>query len=250
MYNVSEPVIEARQVEFSFLVQQQGVHTLKEFLHGLGRGKAFARKQVLQDISFRIHRGECFAVLGRNGSGKSTLLRIISGIIRPDKGSMTVRGRVAPILALGVGLEPELSGLENIRLCGLLIGIPRREQEDFVEKVTAFSELTKDDLRLQVKRYSTGMTARLAFSIAIAHDPEILIVDEVLAVGDAGFQDKCYERILQIRERGSTIVFVSHALADVQRICTRGIVLEGGRIVKEGNVNEIGEFYHHLCHQG
>lgn len=240
------PIISASDLEFSFLVQQQGVHTFKEFVHGLGKGKAFTEKKVLNGISFSVSRGECFAVLGRNGSGKSTLLRIISGIIAPDKGNLEVNGKVAPLLALGAGLEPDLSGYDNVRLSGLLLGVPRKQQADYVRAVQEFSELTEADLSMQVKRYSTGMMARLAFSIAIANQPEILIVDEVLAVGDAGFQDKCYRRIEEIRDAGSTILFVSHATGDVQRICSRGIVLDQGKVVKEGDVNEITTYYQHL----
>jgi ABC-type polysaccharide/polyol phosphate transport system ATPase subunit len=243
----SNTAIVLEQVEFGFLVQQRGVNTLKEFLHGLGKGKAFVKKKVLDGVSFSVEKGECFAVLGRNGSGKSTLLRVASGIIRPDKGNVRVNGKIAPILALGVGLEPELSGYENIRLCGLLLGVPKKEQEKLVKEVKEFSELEHEDLKLQVKRYSTGMMARLAFSTAIVPEPDILVVDEVLAVGDAGFQEKCYHRIGEIRRQGSTIIFVSHSIPDVQRICTRGIVLDHGKVVQQGDVQTITEFYHQLC---
>lgn len=241
-----QPIIEVNQVAFSFLIQHQGINTFKEFIHQLGKGKAFTKKSVLNTLSFSINRGDCFAILGRNGSGKSTLLRLISGIVKPDEGSVVVRGKVAPILALGVGLEPDLSGFDNIKLCGLLLGIPKSEQKTYIKEVQSFSELSDEDLKMQVKRYSTGMMARLAFSIAIANDPEILIVDEVLAVGDAGFQDKCYKRIEKIRDSGSTILFVSHMSGDVMRICNRGLVLEQGKIVCEGNVQEIVNYYQEI----
>lgn len=236
-------VIKVTHVHFSFLITGQGITSIKEYLHRAIRGQGFHRKKVLHDISFEVQRGECFAILGRNGSGKSTLLRILSGIIEPDDGEVKVIGKVAPILALGVGLEPELSGYDNIRLCGTLTGITPKNMTGFEDAVIEFAGISRDDLNLQVKRYSTGMTARLAFSIAIAQDPEILIVDEVLAVGDKAFQEKCYLRIEELRTRGCTILFVSHSEADIRRICTRGIVLEQGKICFEGTINEIITYY-------
>jgi ABC-type polysaccharide/polyol phosphate transport system ATPase subunit len=236
-------VIKLVSVNFSFLITGQGITSLKEYLHRALRGKGFHRRQVLNDVNFDVRKGECFAILGRNGSGKSTLLRILSGIIEPDSGVVNVDGKVAPILALGVGLEPELSGFDNIRLCGTLTGVSSKNISSFECTVIEFSELSKEDLDLQVKRFSTGMTARLAFSIAIAQNPDILIVDEVLAVGDKAFQDKCYQRIDELKQQGCTILFVSHSEADVRRICNRGIVLEHGKISASGDIDDIITFY-------
>ncbi|MBK7083937.1 MAG: ABC transporter ATP-binding protein [Flavobacteriales bacterium] len=171
------------------------------------------RKRIISHVDLDVYAGECFGIVGRNGSGKSTLLRVLAGIVEPSGGSARVNGRVAPMLALGVGLEPELNGLENVRLCAVLMGGDRNAVRRALEHVRDFAGLSEDDLAMQVKRYSTGMMARLGFAIAIANDPEVLLIDEVLAVGDAEFQRRCYERIDLLKGKGSTIVFVSHSSA-------------------------------------
>lgn len=239
-------IIEVNDLEFGFFTQHNGINTFKEMLHNVGSKKPFQKKQVLSGISFKVEKGSCFAIMGRNGCGKSTLLRIISGIIEADKGVLEVKGRISPLLALGVGLEPELSGIENIKLSCLLSGIPTTSLKKTIEAVKNFSELTDADLKMQIKRYSSGMMARLAFSIALAEETEILIIDEILAVGDEGFQNKCYSRILELKAMGTTILFVSHATADIERICDKGILLDYGKIIFEGNSSELVHQYHQL----
>lgn len=234
--------IHINQVSFSFRASKTGTVSLREWIQRGGKG-VFQHKKVLDQICLTIPKGCCYGILGRNGSGKSTLLRIISCIIVPDEGTVQVNGKIAPILSLGAGLEPELTGHDNIRLLCILMGLHPREIRTAMQSIAGFSELSEEELHMQVKRYSTGMMARLSFSIAIALHPDILIIDEVLAVGDVGFQEKCYKRILDIKNSGSTIVFVSHSMADVQHICDKACVLEKGKIIYDGDVKESCDIY-------
>jgi ABC-type polysaccharide/polyol phosphate transport system ATPase subunit len=239
------PVV-LRGVQVDLLVQRHGLGSIKEYLVTLGSKRLLAPRRVLHDIDLEVRAGECFGIVGRNGSGKSTLLRVIAGIIEPTAGTVSVRGRVAPMLALGVGLEPELSGWENVDLCATLLGLDRDGVAQAKAYTRSFSGLTESDLAMQVKRYSTGMTARLGFSIATANDPDVLLVDEVLAVGDAAFQRQCYARIDELKRAGCTVLFVSHSLGEVQRLCDRAACMEAGTIVKVGHPHEVGVHYHRL----
>lgn len=243
MQNNREIIIEAKKLSVSFLIQRHGINNIKDFIITMGVKSPFERKNVLRDLDLTIYKGECLGVMGRNGCGKSTLLRTIAGIMTPDGGSLTVKGKVAPLMALGVGLEPELSGLENIKLVGTLMGLSKKELKNSLASIVDFSELTQDEIEMQVKRYSSGMMARLAFSIAVATDPEILIIDEALAVGDLGFRQKCARRINEIKHSGSTIIYVSHHLDEIKNICTRAIFMEDGKIALSGDVNEVCEYY-------
>jgi ABC-type polysaccharide/polyol phosphate transport system ATPase subunit len=237
------PVIEAKDLSVSFMIQRHGINNIKDFIITMGVKSPFEKKTVLKGLDLTVYKGECLGVMGRNGCGKSTLLRAIAGIMKPDGGTLTVRGNVAPLMALGVGLEPELSGFENIRLVGTLMGLSRKELRDSIDSIVAFSELTDDDIDMQVKRYSSGMMARLAFSIAVANLPDILIIDEALAVGDLAFRQKCARRINEIKSAGSTIIYVSHHLDEIRNICSRAIFMEDGRVVLSGDVNEVCEYY-------
>ena len=187
----TDSIISLENIHASFWIHNHGINSIKDYLMSFGLKKPFVRKHVLKGINLEINKGECFGLLGRNGSGKSTLLRVIAGIMPIDKGTRNVYGKVAPVLALGVGLEPELSGYENIKIAGVLMGLTKSEIKNCRSFVREFSELSDDDLKMQVKRYSTGMMLRLSFSIAVSNSPEILIIDETLAVGDQGFQVKC-----------------------------------------------------------
>lgn len=203
----------------------------------LARGhKQFYREfWALRDTSFSITRGETVGIIGRNGSGKSTLLQMISGTVSPTSGTVLTRGRVAALLELGAGFNTEFTGRENIFLNAAILGVPAEEMEERIGDVITFSELG-DFLDQPVKTYSSGMYSRLAFSIAIHVDPEILIVDEALAVGDARFVAKCMRRIKDIQEQGATILFVSHDVGAVRTLCERAIWLDKGRLVQDGNV--------------
>lgn len=238
-----EVIVEAKGLSVGFMITKHGVNNFKDFLFTFGIKKPFERKEVLKGLDLTIYRGECFGIMGRNGSGKSTLLRAISGIMKPDSGSLKVYGKVAPMMALGVGLEPELTGIENIKLLGTLMGLTNKEIKDSIDAIIDFSELSTHDIESQVKRYSQGMMARLAFSITVAKTPEILIVDEALTVGDLGFKKKSAQRIEEIRKSGSTIIYVSHHLDEVKRICTRACFLKDGRVQHLGTIDEIAEIY-------
>ena len=208
----------------------------------LKRRKIVSKYKVLDNISFSVKKGESIAIIGRNGSGKSTLLYLISGILRPSAGTIKTNGRISFILELGTGFHYELSGLENILLNAVLLGMSISEAKTKLDKIIEFSEL-KDHIYKPLKTYSSGMIARLAFSIAIHMDPEILLIDEVLAVGDRFFREKCFQRIKMFRESGVTIILVSHNENDVTALCDRAILLEEGRIKADGNPEEILELY-------
>ncbi len=240
---MKEIAIKAVGLDVSFMVQRQGINNIKDFILTMGVKSPFEKKQVLRDLDLTIYKGECLGILGKNGSGKSTFLRTIAGVMEPDKGTLEVNGKIAPLMALGVGLEPELSGYENIKLVAVLMGMGKKEIKESINKIIEFSELSEEAIAMQVKRYSSGMMSRLAFSIAVATDPEILIIDEALAVGDLGFRKKCAQRINEIKESGSTILYVSHHLAEIKNICTRAIFLEGGKVKQEGSVEEICDLY-------
>ncbi len=241
-----EPIIEIKDVNLSYTLVDPKFQSLKDLVTSMSFRKLFSRKEVIRNLTLNIYRGEILGIVGKNGTGKSTLLKAIAGILEPVSGKIIVRGKIAPLLSLGSGIELELTGYENIKLLGSLMGYTRKQLADINKKVIAFSELTHEQLQAQVKTYSSGMMARLSFSIAISENPEILIIDEVLAVGDMGFQRKCISRIHEIHQKGGTILFVSHSLADVQAICTRGICINNHVIEKEGNLHEIGLYYNSL----
>jgi lipopolysaccharide transport system ATP-binding protein len=193
------------------------------------------RRVVLSDFSLQVARGESIAVMGRNGAGKSTLLALIAGVIRPTTGTLVVNGRVSPLLELGAGFHPELTGRDNVMLNGVLLGLRRTEVAERMDRIVAFAELT-DSIDDPVRTYSTGMTARLGFSVAAHLDPEILLIDEVLAVGDTAFQAKCIDKIREFRRRGVTIVFVSHELKHISELCDRAVVVADHRVAFDGDV--------------
>ncbi|HVQ78307.1 MAG TPA: ABC transporter ATP-binding protein [Candidatus Binatia bacterium] len=197
---------------------------------------------ALQDVSVDIDHGETVGVVGANGSGKSTLLGLIAGVLQPQAGTVDVQGRIAPLLELGAGFHPELTGRENIVLNGVLLGLRRAEVVSRLEAIIEFSEM-RASLDQPLRTYSSGMVARLGFAVAAHLDPDVLLIDEILAVGDEHFQAKCREKIADFRERGVTIVLVSHALGDILRLCHRVIWLERGRIRASGDPASIIEAY-------
>jgi ABC-2 type transport system ATP-binding protein len=204
---------------------------------------------ALQDISFEVPRGETFGIIGSNGSGKSTLLKCLTGIITPDRGSIKIDGRVAALLELGAGFHPDLSGRENIYLNGAILGMSAKEIEANLDNIVEFAELG-EFIDSPVRTYSSGMTVRLAFSIAINVDPEILIIDEILAVGDLSFQQRCYERIETLRNDGRTILIVSHGLGDIARLCSNVAWIDKGHLRRLGTSYEITDEYIAQTHSG
>ncbi len=197
---------------------------------------------ALKDISFTIHKGESLGIIGVNGSGKSTLLKILTGVVTPTRGTVEVNGRISALLELGAGFNPEYTGLENIYLNGTMMNISREEMEKLVPDIVAFADIG-EFIKQPVKNYSSGMFARLAFSVAISVKPDILIVDEALSVGDIFFQTKCYKKFDEFREEGMTILFVSHDLNSISKYCTRTILLNKGEMVAEGSPKDVVDLY-------
>jgi ABC-type polysaccharide/polyol phosphate transport system ATPase subunit len=204
----------------------------------------FQTTLILKDISFQLQKGQSMGILGRNGSGKSTLLRAIAGIIKPSKGSLKSFCTIAPILALGAGLELELTGYENIQLLLSLYG--RKATKEAINEIASFSELDDVTLNQATKCYSSGMLARLTFSISFSHHCDIYIIDEVLAVGDMGFQTKCIDKINELKKQGKSIIFVSHFPDEVVKICDQAILLEKGVLIHKGTSEEVCQHYKEL----
>ncbi len=243
-----QPAISIENLGKRYIVDREsrasgGYSTLRESLSVLaaaplrrlsgGRRTRRAEFWALQDVSFEVRPGEVVGIIGRNGAGKSTLLKILSQITKPTKGAAVLHGRVGSLLEVGTGFHPELTGRENIFLNGSILGMRRTEIQRKFNEIVEFAEI-EPFLDTPVKRYSSGMYVRLAFAVAAHLEPEILIIDEVLAVGDAGFQHKCIEKIRQVAREGRTILFVSHNFATVQQLCHRGIVLQGGKVQFDG----------------
>ena len=211
--------------------------------HLLPRAKEGHRKlDVLRGVSFVLNRGESVALVGRNGAGKSTLLSIATKLCRPDRGLVETNGRVAALLALGSGFHPDLTGLENIHINSALMGFTRKEVYERLDEIITFAEIG-DSIHEPLRTYSTGMVMRLAFSVAITVDPDILIVDEVLGVGDAAFSAKCLKRLARFRNSGKAILCVSHSAATLTDMCDRGLWLEAGSIVTDGPIVEVVQAY-------
>lgn len=204
--------------------------------------KGYENQHVLDDISFEIKKGDFYGIVGRNGSGKSTLLKMLAGIYAPNKGSIEVRGSLTPFIELGVGFNPELTGRENVFLNGALLGFDRKEMGKKYDKIVAFAELERF-MDQKLKNYSSGMQVRLAFSIAVHSDSEILVFDEVLAVGDYDFQQKCLEHFKQLRKEKRTVILVSHDMQSIRQFCTKGAYLSKGKVIKEGSIREVVAAY-------
>lgn len=223
----SSPAIEVCDVSKKFRIYHEKNQYLKATLLR-GKRARFDDFWAVEDVSFEVQQGSTFGIIGSNGSGKSTLLKCIAGVLTPERGSLITRGRTAALLELGSGFHPDLSGRENIFLNGALLGLTRAELEHKFEEIVDFAGL-EEFIDTPVKNYSSGMAVRLGFAIAINVDPEILIIDEVLAVGDAAFQQKCYQKIESFRRDGKTILFVSHGLGDVTTLCSQVLWMEKGR---------------------
>jgi ABC-type polysaccharide/polyol phosphate transport system ATPase subunit len=232
-------------VSKTFRLPHQQYSTLKErALHPLRR-TTYDELRAVQDISLEIAEGEFFGIVGRNGSGKSTLLKCIAGIYRVDTGRISVAGRLSPFIELGVGFNPDLNARDNVIINAIMLGLSRKQAMARFEHVVAFAEL-EGFMDLRLKNYSSGMMVRLAFATAIQVDAEVLLIDEVLAVGDAAFQQKCFEEFFRLKREGKTIVFVSHDMYSVERFCNRAMLMEHGQMTKIGDPRVIGRAYHEL----
>jgi ABC-2 type transport system ATP-binding protein len=236
------PAIEARDVSKTFRIPRQHVHTFKErALHPFRRTE-FDELRALRDVSFQIEPGEFFGIVGRNGSGKSTLLKTLAGIYRADSGSIRVAGRLAPFIELGVGFNPDLPALDNVIINAVMMGLTPREARERFPDVIAFAEL-EDFLDLKLKNYSSGMQVRLAFSVMVQVGADVLLIDEVLAVGDAAFQQKCFDVFYRLRNEGKTIVLVTHDMALVDRFAHRAMLLDAGQVAAMGDAVDVGRRY-------
>lgn len=237
-------VVEALSKRFRYLYIPKQT-TLKEAVVTrtlFARPKQERYIDALVDINFRVPKGSAIGIIGRNGSGKSTLLKLIAGVMKPDTGRVMIRGNIAPLLSLGVGFHPDMTGRENVKINGLILGLNPREIESRMDQIAAFAEL-EDFLDSPVHTYSTGMYMRLAFSVGINIDPDVLLLDEVFAVGDASFAAKCRDRMFRFKEMGKTFVLVSHDFPTIERFCDTAVWLDHGRIRRSGNAPDVVAAY-------
>lgn len=240
------PVIRLENVTQRFRVIHERPDTMRELFSRMFRHNAsFHDFEAVKNASLEIPRGQAVGIVGRNGSGKSTLLKIIAGVYKPSMGTVEVNGTLAPLIELGAGFHHELTGRENILLNGLLMGYSKREMMERQQSIIDFADIG-EFIDAPVKQYSSGMYMRLAFAVATEVDPQILLVDEILAVGDIGFQEKCFERIRRFRESGKTIILVTHNMDNVKRHCERAILIDHGSILVDGTPDEAISFYTNL----
>ena len=244
-----ELVIDVQNVTMDFFTRDEKIDNLKELVIKLFKGKADKKTvRVLDDISFQVEKGESIGLIGHNGAGKSTLLKLVAEIIKPTKGKVKVNGTVAPLLNLGAGFDFESTGKENIYLNGAILGYSRKEMAKKYERIVEFSEL-HDYMHIPLKNYSSGMVARLGFAIAIDVEPDILLVDEILSVGDENFRKKCAEKIDELRAKGVTFVIVSHNMAQIKKLCQKAVWIEESKMQAFGDVNEVCDMYIKYCNE-
>ena len=241
--NSNDIAVKVENVSMEFNMSSEKVDSIKEyFLKLLKRQLFFKPFWALTDVSFEVKKGEAFGIIGLNGSGKSTLLKVVSGVLKPTKGEATLYGTLSPLIELGAGFDFDLTGRENIYLNGAVMGYSKKFMEEIIEEIIDFSELG-EFIDSQIKNYSSGMIARLGFSIATVVKPQILILDEVLGVGDFKFQQKCEKRIKELMDGDTTVLFVSHSIEQVKRICTRILWLDHGKMVMLGDTDEVCDAY-------
>ncbi|MCX7895873.1 MAG: ABC transporter ATP-binding protein [Thermoanaerobaculum sp.] len=247
---MSDKAILLEEVWLRYRVPEERIQSLKEFvIRRAQRRLQFSEFWALRQVSITVAPGEVLGVVGRNGAGKTTLMKLIAQVLRPTRGRVRVWGRVAPLLGLGAGFHEELTGRENIFLASSLLGYSRREVATRLDRIVAFAEL-EEFIDRPLRTYSSGMRARLGFAVATDVPPDILILDEVLAVGDAAFQQKCHERIQAFRRQGATVIIVSHQAPTVGALCSRALLLDAGRVVADGESAQVLQQYQALlAHQ-
>jgi ABC-2 type transport system ATP-binding protein len=233
--------IKVSNVHKSFKLPHEQQNSIKGRLINF-RNRGYEIQEALKDISFEVKKGDFFGIVGRNGSGKSTLLKMLAGIYTPDRGSIEINGHLTPFIELGVGFNPELSGRDNVFLNGALLGFSRKEMSSMYEEIVEFAELERF-MDQKLKNYSSGMQVRLAFSIAIRANTDILVLDEVLAVGDASFQQKCFDYFKTLKEANKTIILVTHDMGSVKRFCTKAMLIKDGIVEKIGSPDEVANQY-------
>lgn len=238
--------IDVKGLYKSFKLPTERAFGLKQSIFNRLRGiKGYKEQKVLKGLDFTINKGDFVGIVGRNGSGKSTLLKILAGIYYPEKGNITINGTLVPFIELGVGFNPELTGRENVYMNGALLGFSNEEMDKMYDDIWEFAEL-KDFQDQKLKNYSSGMQVRLAFSIAIRAKGDILLLDEVLAVGDAAFQKKCNNYFSSLKDSGQTVILVTHQMENVRKFCNRAILIEDGKIAQAGDPKEIAKAYTNL----
>jgi ABC-2 type transport system ATP-binding protein len=240
--NKIENAIVVKNVSKRFVIPHEKTSTLKGAFVNLFKKKNNEIFNALSDVSFEVKKGEFLGIIGRNGSGKSTLLKILAGIYVPNKGSVKIHGRISPFLELGIGFNPELSGRDNIYLNGTVLGLTKKQIDEKFDSIVAFSELERF-IDQKLKNYSSGMSVRLAFSVAIHANRDILLMDEVLAVGDSNFQLKCINEFMSYREQGKTVILVTHDTEVIEKYCDRAMLLREGEIQKIGDIKKVVEEY-------
>ena len=242
----TEDAIVVSNVSKSFKLPHEQHNGLKQLIVNFWkRKKGYETQQVLNDISFEIKKGEFFGIVGRNGSGKSTLLKLLSGIYTPDKGHIQINGSLTPFIELGVGFNHELTGRENVYMNGALLGFSNKQMDAMYDDIVEFAELGRF-MDQKLKNYSSGMQVRLAFSIAIKADSDILVLDEVLAVGDEAFQRKCYEYFAKLKKEKKTVILVTHSMDSVQQFCDKAMMIEAGEIIDNGSTADVAQHYREL----
>lgn len=235
--------MKVENVSMKFNLSSEKVDSIKEYIiKMLKKELMFQEFWALRDINFEVEKGDRLGIMGLNGAGKSTLLKVVSGVLKATEGSVTTNGKIAPLLELGAGFDRQYTGAENIYLYGAMLGYSKEFLEERYDEIVAFSELGSF-IDVPVKNYSSGMRARLGFSVATIVEPDILILDEVLSVGDAKFRKKCEARIQSMFDKGVTVIFVSHSTSQVLRMCNKGILLEQGRLIAKGDVEDVVSVY-------
>ena len=244
---MSEKVIEVENVSIRFNLKKQNKFSLKNYIQSLkNKELMFQEFWALQNITFSVEKGERLGILGLNGAGKSTLLKVISGVMKPSKGVVQTKGRIVPLLELRTGFDKSYTGRENIFLRGATLGFSTKYMEERFDEIVDFAEIRKF-LNVPVSNYSSGMKARLGFSISTMIDPDILILDEVLSVGDAKFRKKSFNKMMSLIEnRDTTVLFVSHSIKQVEKLCNKAILLENGKLTMDGDVDKVIERYEEI----
>ena len=241
-----QPAIIVDNVSMKFNLSKEKVDSLKDYIiKSIKKEIKYNEFWALQNVSFTVEKGDRVGILGLNGAGKSTLLKVIAGVFKPTEGSVTKHGKMVPLLELGAGFDQQYTGKENIYLYGAMLGYSKEFIDEKYDEIVKFSEL-KDFIDVPIKNYSSGMKSRLGFSIATVVSPKILILDEVLSVGDAKFRKKSEKKVLSMFDSGVTVLFVSHSLAQVKRICNKAMILEKGKLIAYGDIDEISEQYERM----
>lgn len=241
-----QPAIIVDNVSMKFNLSKEKVDSLKDYIiKSIKKEIKYNEFWALQNVSFTVEKGDRVGILGLNGAGKSTLLKVIAGVFKPTEGSVTKHGKMVPLLELGAGFDQQYTGKENIYLYGAMLGYSKKFIEEKFDEIVEFSEL-KEFIDVPIKNYSSGMKARLGFSIATLVSPDILILDEVLSVGDAKFRKKSEKKVLSMFDKGVTVLFVSHSLQQVQRLCNKAMILEKGKLIAYGDIDEISEQYERM----